>query len=74
MSLEDTDQLYAVAVGAVLRSAWTNTTSLQRALYKAAQGAVGYNRCALILAQMEIAGIVGRVDSENRREVLAKLH
>lgn len=74
MSMETTDGLYAVALGAVLRTAWTSTTSLQRALHKASQGLVGYNRCALILAQMEVAGIVGRVGADNRREVLAKRH
>jgi DNA segregation ATPase FtsK/SpoIIIE-like protein len=32
---------------------------------------ISYNRAAFFLARMELEGIVGRVDMENRRDVLA---
>lgn len=65
------DNLYALAVAVVIRERCTSTARLMCYLGDEAGEPVGYNRCAYFMARMEIEGIVGRIDSENRREVLA---
>jgi S-DNA-T family DNA segregation ATPase FtsK/SpoIIIE len=64
------DHLYARAVAVVIRARRTSTTGLQRHLCVGDGEVIGYNRCAWLLARMEYDGIVGRIDSENRRDVL----
>jgi S-DNA-T family DNA segregation ATPase FtsK/SpoIIIE len=66
-----TPDLYTLAVALVLRERRTSTTRLQRHFQTPDGECVGYNRCAFYLARMELEGIVGRVDTENRRDVLA---
>ena len=68
------DNLYALAVAVVIRERRTSTARLMRYLGGEAGEPVGYNRCAYFMARMELEGIVGRIDSENRREVLAWLN
>lgn len=63
---------YDQAVALVLQERETSTSALQRTMY--GHGIVlGYNRCALFMARMEHDGIVGRINSKNRRAVLATL-
>jgi DNA segregation ATPase FtsK/SpoIIIE-like protein len=65
--------LYDVAIALVIRDRQTSTTQLQRDLY--GEGfTVGYNRCALFMAQMELEGIVGRLDNARKREVLRRVN
>ena len=64
--------LCAEAIAITIRRRQISTTSLQRALYATGR-TVGYGLCALLLARMEIEGIVGRVDAERRRDVLRRL-
>jgi DNA segregation ATPase FtsK/SpoIIIE-like protein len=70
MSKLDDDYLYTQAVAAVIRERQTSTTGLQRHLCAGDGELIGYNRCAWFRARMEHDGIVGRVDNENRRDVL----
>jgi DNA segregation ATPase FtsK/SpoIIIE-like protein len=55
---------YLTAVALTLRERRTSTVRLQRALHTAFPFTYGYNRAALLLAQMEAASIVGHLDSE----------
>ena len=64
------DDLYARAVAVAIRERRTSTTGLLRRLCAGDGKLIGYNRCAWFLARMEYDGIVGRIDSENRRDVL----
>lgn len=58
---------YDEVVGAVMRQDIMSTTFLMRLT------GLGYNRCAYLVACMEVDGIVGRIDLLNRREVLRRL-
>lgn len=65
--------LYDLAVALVGRERRVSTAGLFRAINGRVEGVrVGYNLCALLLARMELDGIVGRIDSENRRAVLIR--
>jgi DNA segregation ATPase FtsK/SpoIIIE-like protein len=60
---------YDLAVARVLRHPRrrTSTSHLQRLL------SIGYNRCALWMFWMESDGIVGPIDDDTKRDVLAWL-
>ncbi len=62
--------LYTLAVARVLRQRRTSTTRLM-GFVSEEEDCISYNRAAFFLARMELEGIVGRVDMENRRDVLA---
>ena len=57
--------LYDQAVDIVLKTRRASISSVQRQLR------IGYNRAARLLEQMEHAGIVSPMGSNNSREVLA---
>lgn len=58
------DELYAQAVAFVRESRITSASGVQR------QFGIGYNRAALLLGAMELAGIVGAVREDSSREIL----
>ena len=61
----EADPLYDQAVDIVLKTRRASISSVQRQLR------IGYNRAARLLEQMEHAGIVSPMGSNNSREVLA---
>jgi len=61
---EQTDHLFIKAVQMVVESQNASTSFLQRKLK------IGYSRAARLLDQMEERGIVSRMDSNNKRQVL----
>ncbi|MDO5667461.1 MAG: DNA translocase FtsK 4TM domain-containing protein [Alcaligenaceae bacterium] len=61
----ESDPLYDQAVDIVLRTRRASISSVQRQLR------IGYNRAARLLEQMEHAGIVSPMGSNNSREILA---
>jgi hypothetical protein len=63
------DDLYMHAVVVVIRSPRTSTAAPKRGLCGDGE-LVDDNCCAWLLTRTEYDGIVGRVDSENCREVL----
>ena len=60
----EADPLYDQAVDIVLRTRRASISSVQRQLR------IGYNRAARLLEQMEHAGIVSPMASNNSREIL----
>jgi S-DNA-T family DNA segregation ATPase FtsK/SpoIIIE len=61
----ESDPLYDQAVDIVLRTRRASISSVQRQLR------VGYNRAARMIETMEAAGVVGPLESNGKREVLA---
>lgn len=61
----ETDPLYDQAVDIVLKTRRASISSVQRQLR------IGYNRAARLLEQMEHAGIVSPMGSNNSREIIA---
>ena len=61
----ESDPLYDQAVDIVLRTRRASISSVQRRLR------VGYNRAARMIETMEAAGVVGPLESNGKREVLA---
>jgi S-DNA-T family DNA segregation ATPase FtsK/SpoIIIE len=64
-SAEDSDPLYDQAVRIVTESRRASISGVQRRLK------IGYNRAARMIESMEAAGIVGPLESNGNREVLA---
>ena len=62
---EESDPLYDEAVRMVTESGRASISGVQRRLK------IGYNRAARMVEQMEVAGVVGPVQSNGSREVLA---
>ncbi len=62
---EETDELYDQAVAFVLESRRASISAVQRKLK------IGYNRAARMIEQMEQAGLVGPLQPNGSREVLA---
>jgi S-DNA-T family DNA segregation ATPase FtsK/SpoIIIE len=61
----ESDPLYDQAIDIVLRSRRASISSVQRQLR------VGYNRAARMIETMEASGVVGPLESNGKREVLA---
>ncbi|MCC7219483.1 MAG: cell division protein FtsK, partial [Candidatus Contendobacter sp.] len=61
----ESDPLYDEAVRIVTESRRASVSGVQRRLR------IGYNRAARLVETMENAGVVGRVQSNGSREVLA---
>ena len=59
-----TNDLYAQAVGIVLRDRKASTSYIQRRLQ------IGYNRAASLMEKMELEGIVGAANHAGKREIL----
>ena len=59
------DELYDQAVAVVTESRRASVSGVQRRLK------IGYNRAARMVEEMERAGVVGEVQSNGSREVLA---
>ncbi len=64
-SVEETDELYDQAVAFVLESRRASISAVQRKLK------IGYNRAARMIEEMERVGIVGPLQPNGQREVLA---
>ncbi len=64
-SVEETDELYDQAVAYVLESRRASISAVQRKLK------IGYNRAARMIEEMERVGIVGPLQPNGSREVLA---
>lgn len=61
----ETDQLYDQALRIVTESRRASISGVQRRLK------IGYNRAARLIEEMERAGVVGPLQSNGMREVLA---
>ena len=59
------DELYAEAVGLVLRERRASTSFVQRQLQ------IGYNRAARLIERMETEGVLSTPDRSGKREILA---
>ncbi len=62
---DDTDELYDQAVRIVTESRRASISGIQRRLK------IGYNRAARMVEEMERTGVVGELQSNGSREVLA---
>jgi S-DNA-T family DNA segregation ATPase FtsK/SpoIIIE len=61
----ESDPLYDQAVAVVLESRKASISYVQRRLK------IGYNRSARLMEDMELAGVVGSIQANGQREVLA---